>query len=98
MSSNKEEPDSKRGEILLRWQENLDERINKTLFWLFILTVFYVYYGLVSPVVIKGRIERMKSAVEVLDTITNQFNSLSKRYSVFVSPPSNAPSQSASDM
>ena len=98
MSSNNEEPDPKRGDVLLRWQENLDERINKTLFWIFILTVFYVYYGLVSPVVIKGRIERMKSAVEVLDTITNQFNSLSKRYSVFVSPPSNAPSQSASDM
>jgi len=98
MSFKEKDADHRRAEALLRWQENLDEKINKTLFWLLILTVFYVYYGLVSPEITRGRIERMKSSIEALDTITAQFNGLSARYSFFVSPPPNAPPQSASDI
>lgn len=89
---------SSRVETLSTWQERLEERTNKTLFWLFVLTVFYVYYGFVSPALTKGRIEEVSRAREVLETITGQFKSLSTRYSVFVGPPTNGPRQPGSDI
>ena len=89
---------ARRADVLLAWQATCDSRINKLLAMTLIVTVFYLYYGLVSPQLTKARFERMNLAKADLDPIIDQFLILRNRYIYLVSPPANAPVIAASDM
>src|SRR5437660_8758781 len=82
---------AKRADLLLSWQATCDERINKLLILLLIVTLFYLYYGFISPQVTNSRLEKMKLAKADLDPIIVQFLSLRNRYIDFAKPPANAP-------
>ena len=89
---------AKRADLLQSWQATCDERINKLLILLLIVTLFYLYYGFISPQVTNSRLEKMKLAKADLDPIIVQFLSLRNRYIDFAKPPANAPPVAGSDM
>lgn len=107
MSLEKERPDTpaqdipaqaRRADVLLSWQATCDSRSNKLLVMTLIVTVFYLYYGLISPALSKARLDRINLAKGDLDRILDQFQTLRNRYIYLVNPPANTPVIAGSDM
>src|SRR5687767_9933752 len=74
------EAQARRADVLLAWQATCDSRINKLLVMTVIVTLFFLYYGLISPQLTKARFERMNLAKADLDPIIDQFQILRNRY------------------
>jgi hypothetical protein len=92
------EAQARRADVLLAWQTTCDSRINKLLIMILIVTLFYLYYGLISPQLTKARFERINLAKADLEPIIDQFQTLRNRYIYLVNPPANALAIAASDM
>jgi hypothetical protein len=88
---------ARRADLLQSWQATCDERINKLLILLLIVTLFYLYYGFISPQVTNSRLEKIKLAKADLDPIIVQFLSLRNRYIDFAKPSANAAPVGGSD-
>jgi hypothetical protein len=89
---------ARRADVLLAWQTTCDDRINKLLVLILTITLFYVYYGIVSPSVAKARLDAMNGAKADLDPIIEQFQQLRNRYIDFVSPVTTDAPHDASNM
>ncbi len=87
-----------RADILCGWQKTSAETLNKLLLLTSIVTFFYVYYALMSPILVANRQRRLRDANQDLVRITWQFKMLRARYKAFVMPTSSPAVHQASDM
>jgi hypothetical protein len=88
----------RRIDTLLKWHDVFDERITRLLIIIIVLSIFYVYYALVAPWLMSGRLESIDRAREDLERIIKQYQSLRERYSELVLPPVAAPNRGAREM
>lgn len=92
----KEKTDNlRKSNILVSWQEQSDKIVNRLIVLMLFVTVLYIYYGFLIPIISNNRLEQIKIANEDLVDITSQFEVLSSIYGRMTAIP---PSVATQDM
>jgi hypothetical protein len=78
-------------ETLISWQLEYDRKIDRLVFLLLAASLFYIYYGFLSPLIMRDRLESFEAARRELEDITVDFERLRERYSLLVLPTQIAP-------